>query len=142
MFQYWQKYFFGLNHTLYVFNGLTLENFLLYSLYPYPVADVVEDYFEVFGVGVVGVEELAAVLLLVAEGGFVALVPYYRAARLIDKDVPAIFHCCHNSISCKCCVVIKALTLIVIVVEAVLRHPFAAGCHYAVGHDAEAEFLF
>ena len=56
MFQYWQNYFFGLIHTLYVFNSLTLENFLLLSLYPYPVADVVEDYFEVFGVGVVGVE--------------------------------------------------------------------------------------
>ena len=96
MFQYWQNYFFGLSHTLYVFNGLTLENFLLLSLYPYPVPDVVEDYFEVFGVGVVGVEEFAAVLLLVAEGGFVALVPYYAAARLIDKDVPAIFHCCHS----------------------------------------------
>ena len=66
MFQYWQNYFFGLIHTLYVFNSLTLDFFLLLSLYPYPVADVVEDYFEVFGVGVVGVEEFAAVLLLVA----------------------------------------------------------------------------
>ena len=66
MFQYWQNYFFGLIHTLYVFNGLTLEFFLLYSLYSYPVADVVEDYFEVFWVGVVGVEDFAAVLLLVA----------------------------------------------------------------------------
>ena len=56
MFQYWQKYFFGLNHTLYVFSDLMLEFFLLLSLYPYSVAGVVEDYFEVFWVGVVGVE--------------------------------------------------------------------------------------
>ena len=96
MFQYWQNYFFGLNHTLYVFNGLTIENFLLYSLYSYPVPDVVEDYFEVFWGGLVGVEEFAAVLLLVADGGLVALVPYYAAALLVYKDVTSVFLCSHT----------------------------------------------
>ena len=64
--------------------------------YSYPVADVVEDYFEVFGVGVVGVEEFAAVLLLVAEGGLVALVPDYAAALLVYKDVTSVFLCSHT----------------------------------------------
>ena len=96
MFQYWQNYFFGLIHTLYVFNGLTLENFLLWLFHTHVFAGVVEDDFKVFGVGLVGVEEFAAVLLLVAEGGLFALIPYYRAARLVNKDVPAIFHCSHT----------------------------------------------
>ena len=96
MFQYWQNYFFGLIHTLYVFNGLTLENFLLWLFHTHVFADVVEDDFKVFGVGLVGVEEFAAVLLLVAEGGLVALVPDYAAALLVYKDVTSVFLCSHT----------------------------------------------